>query len=264
MKHWNSGATVCSKQRLCSISPKSRQLAGSDLQSALEAAELSLKLRREVHDQIGIAHSLLAIGSIHNALGQPAEAQKALTEALQIVQRRGHRVGECRAYLEMMAMYANLDDSGSGGGSSPAWSCPGAGTGSQGIHVPHPGRSGQSGHAAERVRRGVRTALRAISDTGANRHSGCESRGRISCARIPRGKWARQRRRSAISRRPCARSSSEATQSGPCMRFCSWRRCLPRRDPWHAQSNWKPPPALFPVGRNLRPTARYTLIRWKN
>ncbi len=88
-----------------------RQLAGSDDHRALEAAESSLKLRREVHDQIGIAHSLLAIGSIHSSLGQPAEAQKALTEALQIVQRRGHRVGECRAYLEFMAMYANLGDS---------------------------------------------------------------------------------------------------------------------------------------------------------
>jgi tetratricopeptide (TPR) repeat protein len=88
-----------------------RHLTGLDLQGALEAAELSRELRSEVHDHIGTAHSLMAMGSIYSSLGHESNAQEALAEALQIVKRCGHRVGECRAYLEIMAMYGRLDDS---------------------------------------------------------------------------------------------------------------------------------------------------------
>ena len=81
-----------------------------DLESCLDTIQVSLELRRESGDLLGISASLNTLGGAYCWLGKPEPALEALNEAMAIAQRLGHRAGECKIILDSVNAYNYLGD----------------------------------------------------------------------------------------------------------------------------------------------------------
>jgi predicted ATPase len=82
----------------------------AEYHGALETALASLELRREIGDPLGTVNSLTQVGHVYNLLGQPADAEIALNDALAIALRLGDRASECAICERLMVTYGQLQD----------------------------------------------------------------------------------------------------------------------------------------------------------